>query len=125
MLLYRLQDKQTKRFFCGIRWYDGKIVWSDSGQFFKRPDTIRHHLTYLIGEYVAREKDGFLRWAKYKGSLHFKYHERWDKDRINYQSKGFRFYRNRLKLYRVIIDDVSVMGQKKVNAKNFMDKQPK
>ena len=84
---------------------------------------MKKHLTYLIGEYLARKRDGFPRATKYNGSLHYKYRERWDKGNYHYRQKKPRLYKGQLKHYRVVINDVLVRGEKFVNAKNFMDKE--
>lgn len=122
MLLYRLQHKQTKKFFCNIRWFDGRITWNDAGAFFRRPDSIRKHLEYLCSEYVAREKAKFPRYTKYAGSIWQPFSEKWDSRHYEFIKKGFKRYKKRLNLYRVVINDIEVKGEKFINADKFIGK---
>lgn len=132
MLLYRLQNKQTKKFFAGIRWYDGKITWTTTGAFYRTPDSIHKFLDYLTGEYVQREKDKFPRHTPYMNKKAEKPNRREGRNKNHYSWPGdpdkgnwriwSRRHRSRLKLYRVVINDVLVKGERFISAKDFMSK---
>lgn len=125
MLLYRLQDKQSGLFFCQIHCYDGKVVWNDRGSFFRTIDTMKKHLSYLVGEYVERQKDGFPWNAKYKGSLHYKFRPRWDEGRFDYKENGFKYRLSKLRNYQVVITDVSIKGERIIQGTDFIEGLPK
>lgn len=98
MLLYRIQRKSDKQFFAGFRWVKHEEYWNDSGAFYRTPDTIRMHLLDLAGAKIKRS------------SMH---------------GRGFTYEINAKKLknleqYRVVINDVTVKGTKKLEAYNFL-----
>lgn len=129
MLLYRIQHKQTKKFFAVIRWWDGRISWTETGAFYRQVDTIQKHLEYLMGEYVQREKDKFPKWVGY---LHTSLLNKKLRGSHPLRNKAFaigdrrkywtRTYRNKLKLYRIVINDVLVKGERFVNVDKFARK---
>ena len=135
MLLYRLQNKQTKKFVAGIRWYDGRISWTTTGAFFRTADSIHKYLDYLIGEYVQREKDRFPRHTPYRHKNAEKPNRREGRNKNSYAVPGdpdkadwhvwSRRHRSRLKLYRVVINDVLVKGERFITASKFMGKDKK
>ncbi len=122
MLLYRLQHKQTGEFLCSIEWYNGKPRWNQKGTFYRTIDTMKKHLGYLIGEAVEREKDNWPRHTKYKDSKHFEWSERWDKGRYGYKETGFKYRLSRLKYYQIIVNDVSINGEKVIQGTEFAGK---
>ena len=121
MILYRIQNKETKKFITGIRPWDGKIAYTASGAFFKRIDTIMQYLDYLKGEYVAREDCGFPKWTAFIQEGSKPYH---------YRNRSFscadrkvcwnRTYPARLKKFVIVINDVSIKGQRKISAERFL-----
>ena len=82
---------------------------------------------YLIGEFIARQGENFPRWTAfiYKEAKNRNCGTRNSKfcthDKAIYWR---RKYPSKLKLYRVVINDVLVKGEKFVPAKSFMEKQP-
>lgn len=98
MKLYRIQSKETKKFWVGIRWYDKKDIWSDGGAFFRNVEPIERWLMYLAGSVVCRETIG--------------------SERCTFIVKSG--YRRRLKKYRVVITDVDIKGHKRINAEDFV-----
>ena len=90
MLLYRIQRKSDKQFFCGFRWVQHEEYWNDSGAFFRLPDTIRMHLLDLAGARITRS---------------------------SMCGRGFIYSINAKKMknlekYRVVINDVAIKGTK-------------
>jgi hypothetical protein len=98
MLLYRIQDKETRKFWGGVRWYDQKNIWSDKGAFFHNVEPIERWLMYLAGAAIIK-----------KGG-----------ERITYVYVTPRGYKRRLQKYRVVVADVTVKGSKKINAEDFI-----
>lgn len=113
MLLYRIRNKETGKYFAGVRWYDGKITWTEHGAFYRTPDSIHKHIKYMCSELVVRKNDGFPR------------HTRYGEPRRNQYSfkevkKKIRFYKKYLKLYQVVIDDVNCIKRKRIEAEVFL-----
>lgn len=129
MLLYRLQNKETGKFHAGIRCYDGRISWTASGAFFRQIDTIVRHLEYLIGEHEARAAAGFPKWVAFhhkkkkpKKSLycHTTRNSKFcTQKRVVYYNK---IWRSKLKKYQVVINDVTIMGERTISAEKVLKK---
>jgi hypothetical protein len=119
MLLYRIRNRETGKFFSGIRWYDGQISWTESGAFYRTPDTIVRHLEYLCGEMIVRAKDGYPRHTNYilpikRGKL------RAIKSQFENRVVKFKVYKKYYALYSVVIDDVKLKGSRRVRVEDFM-----
>ncbi len=121
MLVYRLQHKQTGQFLVAVVWYNGKPRWNGKGTLFRTIDSMKKHLGYLIGEAVEREKDGWPRNTKYKGSKHYKWSERWDEGRFHYKAAGFKYRISRLKYYQIVVNDVLVKGEEIIQATDLIE----
>lgn len=100
MKLYRIRDVRTSKFLGGWRWYNGREIWSQSGAFYRRPETIIHHLQVLCSN-----------------------------KQFQPDARGTKVYpvvkydRRKLKNYRVVIDEVECKGQSFVHATTFMRKK--
>jgi hypothetical protein len=121
MLLYRLQQKQTGKFLCSIKWYNGQPVWNDKGSLFRTMDSMKKHLGYLIGEHLAREKLGFPRCTQFRNSKHYKYSEKWDAGRYSLITVPFKFNLSHLKYYQIVINDVTIKGEKIIQGTEFIE----
>lgn len=98
MKLYRIQDKETKKFWGGVRWYDQKHIWSDKGSFYHNVEPIERWLMFLAGAVITKQGG----------------------ERINYIYVIKAGYKRRLKNYRVVVTDVMVNGSKKFEAEEFV-----
>ena len=98
MKLYRIQDKETKQFWGGVRWYDQKHIWGDKGSFYHNVEPIERWLMFLAGA-VINKKGG---------------------ERIVYTYIIKSGYKRRLKKYRVVVTDVTVNGSKRIEASEFV-----
>ena len=106
MILYRIQHRQTKKFFGGIKWYDTGEIWSKLGTFFRSIDSVIDHLNNLCR--VERQR------MPNRGKGYRVREALYDKKRVK-----------KLKLYRVVINDVTIMGEKRIAAEKFITKKSK
>ncbi len=102
MKLYRIQDKETKQFWGGVRWYDQKHIWSDKGSFYHNVEPIQRWLMFLAGAVVNRDVGPKA-------------------ERVVWTYIVKAGYKRRLKRYRVVITDVTVNGSKKIEASEFVE----
>lgn len=98
MILYRIQCKASKQFFCGFRWVQQVEYWNDSGAFFRTPEIIRMHLMRLAGANVIRS------------SMHGR----------SFIATATPKQLKNLEKYRVMITDVTVKKQRRLEAYNFV-----
>ncbi len=97
MKLYRIKKAKTPEYFYGWRSYDGKELWSKDGAFYRRTETIEHHLYLLCSKELIVEQRTF------QNAL-----------------TGIGFSRRKMKRYKIVITEVSQSGSRTLTAENFL-----
>lgn len=103
MKLYRIRRKDNGQCFLSWRPYSTEPYWTDTGAFFKKIDTVAKHLELLASD-----------WFRHIGSLGFPS----DLKRARLTIK--RTYRKRLKLYEVVVSNVTVRGEEIIAAEDIV-----
>lgn len=107
MKLYRIRRKDDGRFFASwyAAWnprYSGKAVYTDKGTFFHKIETIAKHLDWLCADWKADPK---IRWKQ--NPIISKRHP------------------ERLEQFEVVVNDVSLNGEKVLQAVDIVKKAKK
>lgn len=111
MKLYRIRNKQTGRFLCDCCTNSPAFAkFNTDGIFWRRIDTIKKHLVELCTDYTWIAVDGSERGHK-SGML---------KPIWSCKTVAGEFHRDRLKLYDVIINDVTIDGEEIIQAKDLV-----
>lgn len=108
MKLFRIRRKSDGHFFMAFDRYDvGVALWGPSGCFFKKIDTIAQHLEWLSCDHDLPCGD---KWP-------------WPARRKKRNVVIIKRHPSRLKLYEVVINDVTINGEEIIPAHDLMKKR--
>lgn len=97
MKIYRIQNKQTGLYFVHAASPADEGYWNNTGQFFKRIDTIAKHLDHLFHEWNL-ERKGLFSWQWVRGN----------------------FLSERKGIFQVVVNDITVNNETTYDAEKFV-----
>ena len=95
MKVYRIRRKDTGLFWGGWRWTQNEEYWYEKGTMYRSVDTIKHHLDWLCTDEEIPQN---------RNRCGYKHH------------KPENIIQERMKLYEVVINDITINGEKVIEA---------
>lgn len=117
MILYRIRNKQTGKFFVAnskYTWIAYAGQWATDGVFFKTIDTVKNHIENLSYDWECDN-------AKWRAFETKHGHIPWSRSWSDYQMK-ISHHPERLSLFEVIVNDVTINGEKIIQATDLLNK---
>lgn len=111
MKLYRIRNKQTGKFFGGLAypWIKaGHEIWNDKGAMYRDIDTIENWLRVICSDWRNPK------WPPYTCRGH------WTAKKLLKVLDDFDH--KKLKKYEVVVNNVTLRGQKIIEAKDLVKK---